>query len=70
MQGQGEELAQVRQGIATYRATGAGQAAPLWGILLADVSAHLCSTTEALQTLAEAITLLERREERMWEAEA
>jgi predicted ATPase len=70
MQGQGEGLAQVRQGIATYRATGAGQAVPLWGILLADVSAYLGYTTEALQTLAEAITLLEQQEERMWEAEA
>jgi DNA-binding winged helix-turn-helix (wHTH) protein/predicted ATPase/class 3 adenylate cyclase len=71
MQGQGGEgLAQVRQGIAAYRATGAGQAVPLWGILLAEVSAHLGHIGAALQTLAEAITLLEQQEERMWEAEA
>jgi predicted ATPase len=71
MQGQGAEgLTQVRQGIAAYRATGAGQAVPLWGLLLAEVFDHLGHSAEGLQTLAEAHTLLEQQEELVWEAEA
>jgi predicted ATPase len=61
MQGQGEAgLAQVRQGIAAYRVTGAA---------LADVYDHLGHTEDGLQTLAEAHTLVEQHEERQWEAE-
>jgi predicted ATPase/class 3 adenylate cyclase len=70
MQGQGEEgMAQVRQGIATWRATGAAIAVPYLRTLLAEVSAHLGQPEDGLQALAEAHTLMEQQEERWWEAE-
>src|SRR5262249_57356276 len=70
MQGQGEEgLAQVRQGIAAWRATGAALLVPYLCTLLADVCAHLGHTEDGLQALAEAHTLVEQHEERCWEAE-
>ena len=70
MQGQGEEgMAQVRQGIAAWRATGAALRVPYFCTLLADVSAHLGHTEDGLQALAEAHTLVEQHEERYWEAE-
>ena len=70
MQGQGEAgMAQVRQGIAAYRATGAALAVPYFCTLLADVSDLLGHTEDGLQALAEAHTLVEQQEERWWEAE-
>jgi predicted ATPase len=70
MQGQGEEgIAQVRQGIAAYRATGAALTVPYFCTVLADVSAHVGHTEEGLQALTEAHTLVEQHEERYWEAE-
>ena len=70
MQGQGEEgMAQVRQGIAAWRATGAALLVPYFCTVLADVSAHLGHTEDGLQALAEAHTLVEQQEERWWEAE-
>jgi predicted ATPase len=70
MQGKGEEgMAQVRQGIAAYRATWAALTAPYFCTVLADVSAHLGHTEDGLQALAEAHTLVEQQEERWWEAE-
>jgi predicted ATPase len=70
MQGQGEEgMAQVRQGIAAYRATGAALWVPYLCTVLADVAAHLGHTADGLQALAEAHTLVEQQEERWWEAE-
>jgi predicted ATPase len=70
MQGQGEEeIAQVRQGIAAYRATGAAVFVPYFYTWLADVAAHLGHVEEGLQALAEAHTLVAQREERWWEAE-
>jgi predicted ATPase len=70
MQGRGEEgLAQVRQGIAARRATGAGQGIAHYCTLLADVSAHLGHLADSLQALAEAHTWVEQQEERYWEAE-
>jgi predicted ATPase len=70
MQGQGEEgLAQVRQGIAAWRATGAVVQVPYFCTLLADVSAHLGHMEDGLQALAEAHTLVDQHEERWWEAE-
>jgi predicted ATPase len=70
MQGQGEEgLAQVRQGIAAYRATEAVLNVPYYCTLLADVAAHLGHTEDGLQALAEAHTLVEQKEEHYWEAE-
>src|SRR5207253_5039797 len=70
MQGQGEEgMAQLRQGIAAWRATGAAQHVPYYYTMLADVSAHLGHTADGLQALAEAHALVEQHEERYWEAE-
>ena len=70
MQGQGEEgMAQVRQGIAAWRATGATLGVPYFCTLLAEVSVHLGHTEDGLQALAEAHALMEQHEERWWEAE-
>ena len=70
MRGQGEEgMAQVRQGITAYRATGAALLVPYYCTVLADVAAHLGHPEDGLQALAEAHTLMEQQEERCWEAE-
>jgi predicted ATPase len=70
MQGQGEAgMAQVRQGLAAWQATGAAVTVPFLCTVLADVSAHLGHTADGLQALAEAHTLVEQHEERWWEAE-
>ena len=70
MQGQGEAgMAQVRQGIAAWRATGAALFVPFLCTLLAEVSAHLGHPEDGLQALAEAHALVEQQEERWWEAE-
>ena len=71
MQGQGEEgIAQVRQGIAAWRATGAAAVRPILLHLCWRMSAaHLGHTEDGLQALAEAHTLVEQQEERWWEAE-
>jgi predicted ATPase len=69
-QDQGEEgMAQVRQGIASFRATRAAVFMPYFYTMLADVSAHLGHMEDGLQALAEAHTLVEQHEERWWEAE-
>ena len=70
MQGQGEEgMAQIRQGIVAYRATGQRCSSAYFCTVLAEVSAHLGHTEDGLQALAEAHTLVEQQEERYWEAE-
>src|SRR5262249_38749513 len=62
-------MAQVRQGIAAYRATGAALLVPYYCTVLAAVAVHLGHTEDGLQALAEAHTLVEQHEERWWEAE-
>jgi predicted ATPase len=70
MQGQGEEgMAQVRQGITVYRATGAALFVPYLSTLRAAICDHLGHTADGLQALAEASILVEQQEERWWEAE-
>jgi class 3 adenylate cyclase/predicted ATPase len=70
MQGQGDEgLSQVRQGIAAGQTTGTALLIPYICTILADVSANLGHTEDALQALVEAYTLVEQHEERWWEAE-
>jgi predicted ATPase len=70
LQGQGEEgMAQLRQGIAAWRATGAALLVPYYCTLLADVADRLGHPADGLQALAEAHTLVEQHEERHWEAE-
>jgi predicted ATPase len=62
-------MAEVCQGIAAYRATGAALLVPYYCTLLADVAAHLGHPDDGLQALVEAHTLMEQQEERYWEAE-
>src|SRR5207245_3015460 len=70
MQGQDEAgMAQVRQGIAAFQATGAALVVPYLCTVLADVCDHLGHMEDGLQALAEAHTLVEQQEERWWEAE-
>jgi class 3 adenylate cyclase/predicted ATPase len=70
LQGQGEAgLAQGRQGLAAYRATGAAVLVPYLCTVLADVADRLGHPEDGLQALAEAHTLVEQQEERWWEAE-
>jgi predicted ATPase len=70
MQGQGAEgMAQVRQGIAAWQATGAVLHLPHLCTMLAEVCAHLGHIEDGLQALAEAHTLVEQHEERWWKAE-
>jgi predicted ATPase len=70
MQGQGEEeMIQVRQGIAAWRATNGALGVPYFCTVLAEAADHLGHTEDGLQTLAEAHTLVEEQEERWWEAE-
>jgi len=70
MQDQGEAgMAQVRQGIAAQRATGAALNVPYLCTVLAEVAVYLGHTADGLQALVEAHTLVEQNEERYWEAE-
>jgi predicted ATPase len=70
LQGQGEAgIEQVRQGITSYRATGAALHIPYFCTVLADVCDHLGHPEDGLQALAEAHTLMEQHDERYWEAE-
>jgi predicted ATPase len=70
MQGQSEEgLAQVRQGLTAYRATGAAVFFPYLCTWAAEVYDHLGHTADGLQALAEAHILIGQHEERWWEAE-
>jgi predicted ATPase len=70
LQGQGEEgMAQVRQGMAAWQATGAVIAVPFLYTLLAEVYAHLGHPEDGIQALTEAHTLVEQHEERWWAAE-
>ena len=70
LQGRGEAgMAQVRQGVAAWRATGAALLVPYYCTVLADVADHLGHPEDGLQVLAEAHTLIEQHEERWWEAE-
>jgi len=70
MQGQGEAgMAQVRQGLAAWRATGAVLIVSYLCTLLAEVSDHLGHSEDGIQALAEAHTVVEEHEERWWEAE-
>src|SRR5262249_15363734 len=70
MQGQrAEGVAQVRQGLAAWRANGAVIGAPFLCTVLADICDHLGHPEDGLQALAEAHTLVEQHGERLWEAE-
>ncbi|MGE3537450.1 MAG: AAA family ATPase [Candidatus Tectimicrobiota bacterium] len=62
-------LAQIRQGLAAYRATGAELFQPYFLALLAEAAHHVGCTDEALAVLTEALTLMDKRGERLHAAE-
>ena len=69
-QGQGEErIAQMRQGLAAYRATGAETLRPYYLALLAEAYGKVVQVEEGLNTLAEALSLVDKNGERFYEAE-
>ncbi|MBI3327718.1 MAG: hypothetical protein HYZ81_13585, partial [Nitrospinae bacterium] len=68
--GQGQEgMAQIRQGLAAYQATGTTTQQPYYLALLAEASAAVGQTTEGLEALAEALATLDKSVVRWWEAE-
>jgi class 3 adenylate cyclase/predicted ATPase len=70
MEGKSEiGVAELQQGIAAMRAMGAGIWLPFRCTMLAEVFDLLGNAKEGLQCLAEAQTLLDKTEERWWEAE-
>jgi predicted ATPase len=69
-QGQGEEgIAQMRQGLAALRATGAEVFRPYFLTLLAEAYGKVGRTAEGLTLLAESLELVDKTGERYWEAE-
>jgi predicted ATPase len=69
-QGQGEAgLAQMRQGLTAYEATGAELERPYSLTLLAEACGHVGQTAEGLHLLAEALGLVDKRGDRWCEAE-
>jgi predicted ATPase len=69
-QGQGEEgIAQMRQGLTAYHATGAEVWKPYFLALLAEAYGITGQIEEGLTTLAEALDVVNRTGERFYEAE-
>jgi len=68
-QGQEEGLVQIRQGLVTWRATGAEMSLLYFLILLAEAYGKAGQAEEGLSTLSEAVTLVNRTGERFYEAE-
>jgi class 3 adenylate cyclase/predicted ATPase len=69
-QGQGAEgIAQLRQGLAAWQATGAALDRPRFLALLAEAYSKVGSTEEGLRLLVEAQAAVRRSGERRWEAE-
>jgi predicted ATPase len=70
VQGQGEEgFAQIRQGLAAYRTTGAEILLPHMLALLAEAYGQAGQPEARLAALAEALGLVDKTGERTWEAE-
>jgi predicted ATPase len=69
-QGQGEEgIAQIRQGLASFRATGAEAIAPYHLALLAEMHGRGGQAGEGLTVVREALAIADKNEERFYEAE-
>ena len=69
-QGQAEEgIAQIRQGLAAYRATGAESFRPYMLALLAEAYGRAGQAEEGLAVVAEALAAVHTTGERWWEAE-
>ncbi|HEV8715146.1 MAG TPA: adenylate/guanylate cyclase domain-containing protein, partial [Candidatus Binatia bacterium] len=68
-QGQGKEIAQIRQGLAAWRTTGAELALPYYLALLAEAYEKAGQVEEALTVLAEALVEVHKNEGSFYEAE-
>ena len=69
-QGEGEEgILQISQGLAAWRATGAELIRPYYLALLTEAYGRVEQTEEGLTALSEALTLVNKTEERWHEAE-
>jgi predicted ATPase len=64
-----EGIAQLRKGLAAYRATGAEAFSTYYLGLLTETHLEGGQTKDALSVVAEAFALVNRNEERWWEAE-
>jgi TOMM system kinase/cyclase fusion protein len=70
MQGQGEEgIAQIRQGLAAFQATGAEFFRTSYLAMLAEAQGEVGQAEEGLNALSDALTLVNRTGERFYEAE-
>jgi predicted ATPase len=70
MRGEGEPgIAQIRQGLAAYQATGAESSRPYYAFLLAEAYRTVGDTAAGLAVLEEALAGIERTQERWWAAE-
>jgi predicted ATPase len=67
--GEGTGWAQMREGFATWEATGAGVLRPYYLALLAEVAAQAGDVNEGLRLLDEALMAVEKSGERSWQAE-
>jgi predicted ATPase len=69
-QGQGEEgIAQLHEGVTAYRATGAEVFLAGWLALLTEAYGKVGQTKEGLRVVDEALTLVEKKGEHVYEAE-
>ena len=69
-QGQSEEgITQIRQGLATHQAIGAGIFQSYYLVLLAEAYGKAGQAEEGLAALAEALTVVDKSGERFYEAE-
>jgi class 3 adenylate cyclase/predicted ATPase len=64
-----EGIAQIRQGFAGWRATGAGTVWPLFLVVLAEACGKGGQNDEGLRALEEALEAVQTKEERLYEAE-
>jgi predicted ATPase len=64
-----EGIAQIRQGFAGFRATGAGLTWPWWLALLAEACGKVGQLDEGLRALEEALAAVQHNEEGHYEAE-
>jgi len=67
--GREERIAQIHQGLAAYQATGAELWQPYFLVLLADACGKIGRKEEGLTTVAEALSIVNKNDERWCEAE-
>jgi predicted ATPase len=65
----GEAIGQIRQGLATWQATGAEAYQPYWWTLLAEACGKANRTDEGIAAASEGMAPMERTGERVWESE-